>query len=350
MNPPCRLAPETISRQAGGMNDAPRFGTRFAGSMGSMTFDGTAWSDSSVVPTASFEMHPASHVFHYGSACFEGLKAHRSPDGDVGIFRLDRHMERLAGSATRVCLPVPSIEVLEGLVMDTVKAVIEEVPEPAGSLYLRPTLIGTDPDIGAAGSPSGSARLFVLASPVGDYFPGGLRPLRIGVETQRPRTTPQFGSVKAGANYVMALGVTMEYRRRFDVAQVLFVPDGRINETGASNVVLLAPGRIVTPPLDGSFLPGVTRDSVLTLASDRGFEVEERTVTLDELREWIPGGEIALTGTAAVLTPVGTLVIDGEDHIVGDGDVGPVTAELRAALVAVQTGTGPDPHEWRRTV
>lgn len=299
-----------------------------------------------MTPVAPFEMHPAAHVLHYGSACFEGLKAFRDDAGHTRIFRLDRHVDRMRASADRLWLPVPDPETLTRMVIDTVAANAHLVPDPPGSLYIRPTLVGTAPNIGAAGSPSSEAFLYILTSPVGDYFAGGLSPLRIAVETRRPRTTPQFGSVKSGANYAMALGVTMEARRAHDVAQVLFVPNGSVHETGASNVLLLDEQRILTPALDGSFLEGVTRASILELATDLGFKVEEVTMTLDDLLEWSEHGEMALSGTAAVLAPVGTLVIDGDDIPVGDGGVGDTTLRLRSTLVDVQTGRREAPSEW----
>jgi len=232
------------------------------------------------------------------------------------------------------------------MIVDAVQANLDHVPPTPGSLYIRPTLIGTSANIGAAGSPTREALLFVLTSPVGDYFAGGVTPLRIAVEQKRRRTTEQFGAVKTGANYAMALGVTMEARAAYDVAQVLFAPDGRVQETGASNVMLISADRVVTPPADGSILQGVTRESLLTLASDRGMTVEERTVTVDELLAWCEAGEVALAGTAAVLAPVGTLIVDGAEITVGDGQAGPHTLELREALIETQVGKAEDVHGW----
>ena len=327
------------------MSAQSAFGTQFGDSMSAARWVDGVWREPEMVPVAPFEMHPAAHVLHYGSACFEGLKAFEGDEG-TRIFRLDRHVQRMRASAERLWLPVPDTDALTHMVVDTVRANAHLVPDPPGSLYIRPTLVGTAANIGAAGSPSSEALLYVLTSPVGDYFAGGLAPLRIAVETQRPRTTPQFGSVKSGANYAMALGVTMEARRDHDVAQVLFVPGGGVHETGASNVLLLDGERIVTPALDGSFLEGVTRASILDLALDLGFKVEERSLTLDDLLEWTHHGEIALSGTAAVLAPVGTLVVDGDDVTVGTGAVGDTTLTLRQALIDVQIGRREAPGGW----
>jgi branched-chain amino acid aminotransferase len=304
------------------------------------------WSEPGMEPVAPIPMHPASHVLHYGSACFEGLKAHRGVDGRVRIFRLDRHVTRLRSSAERLCLPVPDATLMTEMVVETVRNNLDLVPETPGSLYIRPTLVGTAPNIGAAGSPSTEAMLFILTSPVGEYFAGGIRPLRIALETARPRTTPQFGSVKTGANYAMALGVTMEARAKHAVAQVLFAPGDVLQETGASNVLLLRDGLVVTPAVDGTFLEGVTRSSVLTLAADRGLRVDERVVTKQDLVEWCHDGEVALAGTAAVLAPVGTLIVEGDEVTVGDGEVGGTTLALRQALIDVQVARAADIHGW----
>jgi branched-chain amino acid aminotransferase len=340
----------TMSDAATTTRQTPAFGTVFGETMAVARFADEAWSEPSLEPVAPMELHPAAHVLHYGSACFEGLKAHRGVDDAVRIFRLDRHVARLRASAERLCLPVPSEAMLGRMIIETVRGNLHLVPDSPGSLYIRPTLVGTAPNIGAAGSPTSEATLFILTSPVGDYFAGGMSPLRIAVERDRPRTTPQFGAVKTGANYAMALGTTMEARRRHGVAQVLFAPGGHVQETGASNILLLAADRVVTPALDGSFLEGVTRDSLLRLAADTGMEVEERDLQVEELVGWCRGGEVALTGTAAILAPVGTLVVDGEDVIVGDGEVGPTTRRLRQALVDVQVGRANDTHSWTSPV
>lgn len=324
----------------------PPFGTAFGEMMSVTRWRSGEWSEPTLEPVEPLALHPGAHVLHYGSACFEGLKAHRGVDDVVRLFRSDRHAARLMGSASRLRLPVPPVEMTQAMMMETVRANLDLVPAPPGSLYLRPTLIGTAPNIGAAGSPSSEAMLYILTSPVGDYFAGGVAPLQIAVETERWRTTPQFGSVKAGANYAMALGPTMEAKERHDVAQVLFAPGGVVQETGASNLLLIGPDRVMTPPPDGSLLEGVTRDSILALAADQGMQVEERAIRLDELLDWASRGEVALAGTAAVLAPVGGLVVDGETVTVGDGQAGAVTLELRQALIERQIAKVPDDRGW----
>lgn len=324
------------------------FGTVAAPNMVVARASDGAFGPSRVQPFADLTLHPFAHALHYGSTCFEGLKAHRGDDGVVRIFRPDRHVARMRRTAELVQLPVPPAELLDAMIVDAVAANLSEVPDPPGALYLRPMLLGTDPNIGAAASPSGSALLAVVASPVGDYFAGGVRPLSLLVETEVPRTTPQFGEVKAGANYVMALGITRRARAEHGCDQVLFAPDGSVQETGAANFLLLDDERIVTRALDSTFLHGVTRDSVLTMARDRGMTVEEREVRLEELLAW--RGEAALAGTAAVLSGVGTLVHAGAAHRVGDGQVGPTTLALREGLADVQRARSEDVHGWTRVV
>lgn len=328
------------------MKELPAFGTVFGESMAVARWAEGGWSRPAIEPVAAIPMHPAAHVLHYGSACFEGLKAHKGIDGQVRVFRLDRHVARMRSSAERLCLPVPSEQMLTEMVVSTVEANLELVPDPPGSLYIRPTLVGTAANIGAAGSPTTESMLFILTSPVGDYFAGGMRPLRIAVEASRPRTTPQFGAVKSGANYAMALGVTMEAREKHGAAQVLFAPGGVVCETGASNILFLSEDRVVTPVFDGTFLEGVTRSSILQLASDDGLAIEERVVTIDDLLTWAPSGEVALAGTAAVLAPVGVFVLEGEEVVVGDGGVGPTTRRLRQTLTDLQAARIPDAHGW----
>jgi branched-chain amino acid aminotransferase len=325
------------------------FGTVFAGTMSVARWDNGNWEEPVVGPVQPFSFHPATHVLHYGSACFEGLKAHRGTDGTVRIFRLDAHVRRMQRSAEILMLPVPPAETLTAMIVDVVRDNLDEVPATPGSLYLRPTLIGTEENIGAAAVPSKQAVLYVLASPVGDYFAGGIRPLKIAIETATPRTTPQFGMVKSGANYVMALGPTMKAKKDLGADQMLFAPGGHVQETGAANFMLIDSERVITPALSEAFLHGVTRDSTLALAADMGYQVDERDdLTVDEVLEWAarPDAEAALSGTAAVLASVGSFLHAGEDIPVGSGDVGSNTLKLRSALTDIQIGERPDTHGW----
>lgn len=322
------------------------FGTLFAPSVAVATCMGQGFDYQGVSPLANLTLHPASHALHYGSACFEGLKAHRQVDGTVAIFRLGDHVARFGQSAETLRLPFPDESLVREMIIDTVRSNLGHTPPTPGSLYIRPTLIGTEPNIGAAAAPSKHAILYILNSPVGDYFSGGIRPLTLFVQSDLPRTTPQFGRVKAGANYVMALGPTLSAKADHAADQVLFAPGGDITETGAANFFLIDDQRIITRNLDDSFLHGITRASVITIARELGYIIEERALDLSEVRAWCPDGEIFLSGTAAVVSPVGKLIVDGEILTVGDGKPGDNTMRVRQALTDIQVGNSPDSHNW----
>jgi len=304
------------------------------------------WSAAEIVPLGPLSLHPAAHALHYGSSCFEGLKAFRLADDRVALFRLDAHLARLARSAELLCLPPPPADLADAMIRDLVSEAADEFPAAPGALYLRPTLIGTEPNIGAAGAPSSEALFYVLASPVGDYFAAGERALTIAIEDGAMRSTPGFGQAKTGANYAAALRTVARARTEHGADQVLFCPGGDVQETGASNFFLIDDRRVLTKPLADSFLHGVTRASLLTLAADLGYEVIERDFTVADMRDWIRTGEAALSGTAAVLAGVGRMVHRDETLTVGDGRVGPNTHRLREALTAIQTGRAEDRHGW----
>jgi branched-chain amino acid aminotransferase len=305
-----------------------------------------AWSQTEIQPVAPIEISPAAHALHYASTCFEGFKAFRRADGTIHIFRMDRHIERMRQSARQLVLPEPDPVQLAEMVRAVIKRCIDAVPEAPGALYLRPILFGTTANIGAAATPTAEASLIVLASPVWDYFSGGMKPLRILVDDENTRSAAQMGMVKTGGNYAAALGPTMRARAKYQVDQVLFCPGGQVQETGAANFLLIREGRLLTRSLDSTFLHGVTRDSLLTLARDLGYDVSERVFEVREMLDWVHTGEAALSGTAAVLAGVGTLIHRGAEHRVGNGEVGPLTRALRARLVAIQQGEAPDAHGW----
>ena len=328
----------------------PPFGSVLASHMAVASFQGGKWSAADLKPVGPLELSPASHVLHYASTCFEGFKAFRRADGSVHVFRMDRHIERMRQSAKSLVLPVPDPQQLADMVRAVIDRCREAVPEAPGALYLRPLLFGTTANIGAAATPSADAMLLVLASPVWDYFAGGMKPLRILVDDEHTRSAAQMGMVKTGGNYAAAMGPTLEARAKYQVDQVLFCPGGEVQETGAANFLLLREGQLLTRGLDATFLHGVTRDSLITLARDQGFEVTERVFSVADMLEWVKNGEAALSGTAAVLAGVGTLIHRGQEHRVGNGEVGPITRALRAQLVAVQQGEAPDRHGWLQRV
>jgi len=326
------------------------FGSVLADVMAVSRFENGAWTPAEYRKTGPIEIHPAAHVLHYGSECFEGFKAYRHADGSINVFRLQRHLERLQRSAAALVLPQIDLEQTRAMIVTLIDKVRAVVPEAPGALYLRPLLIGTTANIGAAAVPSKEASLIVLASPVWDYFSGGMKPLKILIETEAQRCAPHLGMVKTGGNYAAAMGPTLAAKQQYGVDQVLFCPGGEVQETGAANFLLLREGKLLTRGLDSTFLHGVTRDSLLTLASELGYKVEERIFTVEEMLAWVKEGEAALSGTAAVLAGVGTLVHEGRQIQVADGEVGPHTRRLREALVAIQQGTAPDRHGWLTAV
>jgi len=310
------------------------------------TFQDGKWSSSELKPVAPLQLSPAAHVLHYSSTCFEGFKAFRRADGSIHVFRMDRHMQRLRQSARQLVLPEPDAKQVADMVRALIDRSRDAVPEAPGALYLRPIIFGTTANIGAAATPTLEATLIVLASPVWDYFAGGMKPLRILVDDVNTRSAAQMGMVKTGGNYAAALGPTLAARAKHQVDQVLFCPGGEVQETGAANFFLIRQGELLTRSLDSTFLHGVTRDSLLTMGRDMGYAVSERVFTVKEMLEWVRSGEAALSGTAAVLAGVGTLIYQGTEYKVGNGEVGPLTRALRAQLVAIQQGDVADRHGW----
>ena len=328
----------------------PAFGTLLTSHMAVATYQGGQWSKGEIKPVAPIELSPAAHVLHYASTCFEGFKAFRRADGSVHVFRMDRHIQRLRQSARQLVLPEPDAAQVADMVRAVIHRCRDAVPEAPGALYLRPILFGTTANIGAAATPATEASLIVLASPVWDYFSGGVKPLRILVDDQNTRSAEHMGMVKTGGNYAAAMGPTLSARSKYQADQVLFCPGGQVQETGAANFFLLREGELLTRSLDSTFLHGVTRDSLLTLGRDLGYTVSERKFDVLEMLDWVNKGEAALSGTAAVLAGVGTLIYAGVEHRVAGGEVGPLTRALRAQLIAVQQGDAPDRHGWLERV
>ncbi len=322
------------------------FGKEFTSKMAVANFNHGRWSDLEVKPVGPLSIHPGTHVLHYSSTCFEGLKAYQWADGSIHLFRYADNIKRLQNSAAALCLPVPPYELLDQAIIAAVKAVKTEIPQLPGALYIRPTLIGTEVNVGAAGKGSTEAMLYVLTSPVGDYFAGGVRALKILIDDVNMRSTPKFGQVKTGGNYAASLGSVTRARAEFGADQVLFCPNGQVQETGAANFMLIKDNTLITKGLDGSVLPGITRSSILQIAAQQGYEVQETDYTVQELLSWLPTAEAFLSGTAAVLSPVGSMVYQGQEYPVGDGQIGQKSMQLKAALTGVQTGVLEDVFQW----
>ena len=325
------------------------FGTVFMPEMAISWFNGSKWTHPEIVPSDQLQLHPGAHALHYASTCFEGLKAFRHPDGKVKIFRMEKNIARFAHSSELLALPEIDQQATSQMILDLVSRFTTEVPETPGSMYIRPTHIGTEPAIGKAAAPSTTSCQYILLSPVGNYFSGDAdHTLRVLIEEDGMRCAPHMGMIKSGGNYASALGPTLKAKRDLKVDQILFCPNGDVQETGAANFILIEGDTLITKALDRTFLHGITRDSILTLAKDMGMTVEERQLTVSELLERIarPGCEAALSGTAAVLTPVGTLLHNNQEYRVGNGKPGATTVKLRKALNDIQWGLAEDRHHW----
>ena len=309
------------------------------------------WHDARIVPFQNITLSPAACVFHYGAEVFEGLKAYRRKDGKVQLFRPWDNMERMKNSAIRLGLPVvPPEDALEA-VKALVKIDERFVPsEPGTSLYIRPFLFGTDPKLGLHGVHE--AMFVVILSPVGSYFENGMEPVKIVVETEDVRAVRGgTGEAKCGGNYG-ASNRAGERAFANGYSQVLWL-DGvehkYVEEGGGMNVVFKIDGKIITPMLTGSILPGVTRRSCIQLFKDWGMPVEERLISVDELFEAAASGkleEAMCVGTAAVICPIGELTYEGKDYVINDFKIGPVAQKLYDTLTGIQWGNVADPHEW----
>ncbi|MFK7891855.1 MAG: branched-chain amino acid aminotransferase [Granulosicoccus sp.] len=326
---------------------AGEFGTRFLPQMMIASFDGK-WGSERMVDSNSITLHPGAHVFHYASTCFEGLKAFRQRDGSVAIFRMEQNVARFAQSTRLLCLPDLDTEQTSRMIVEAVRYYQDHVPDSPASLYIRPTHIGTEPAIGKAAARSETSIQYILLSPVGDYFASGEACLRLLLDDVGVRCGPDHGMVKGGGNYASALKHIERAKREVQADQVLFCPAGNVQETGAANFILLDGKQIITKSLDESFLHGVTRDSLLTLVRNKGMDVQERELDIEELLERAsrPDCEAGLTGTAAVVAAVGTLIYQGKEYSIGSGKAGPKIRQMREELNAIQWGLAEDTHQW----
>ncbi|WP_285725158.1 branched-chain amino acid aminotransferase [Psychromicrobium xiongbiense] len=315
------------------------------------TKDG-GWQNARVEPYGPIALDPAASVLHYGQEIFEGLKAYRHADGSVWTFRPEANAARLNRSAQRLALPELPESAFIGAVEALVQADQRWVPDQDGeSLYLRPFMIATEAFLGVRAAHAVSFR--VIASPAGNYFGGELKPISIWISRNYARAgRGGTGAAKCGGNYAASLLPQLEAEAN-GCKQVLFLDptnDNAVEELGGMNVFFVfKDGTLVTPELSGSILEGVTRSSVLQLGRDRGMNVVERKITLDEWREGIASGEITevfACGTAAVITPIGE--IKDEQESIGDptAPAGEVSVSLREELLGIQTGTVEDRHGW----
>src|SRR5881397_334079 len=309
------------------------------------------WYDPRVEPYAPFSLDPATAVLHYAQSVFDGLKAFRGRDGQVRLFRPQKHVERLIQSSRRLCIPPLDPELaLKSLVM-LVGIEKDWVPATVGtSLYVRPTIIASEAFLGVR--PAKSYIYYVILSPVGAYYPEGMNPVKILVVDKYVRAVEGgVGGVKTGVNYAASL-YAAEEAKHAGFTQVLWL-DGRerkyLDDVGTMNIMLKIGDEVITPPLSGTILAGVTRDSALSLMRDWGLRVSERPVTIDEVAAAARKGtleEVWGTGTAAVISPVGELAYKGERLVINGGRIGTLTQKLYDAIVGIQYGTAPDTRGW----
>jgi branched-chain amino acid aminotransferase len=335
----------------------PAFGRVFTDHMVSAQWTREAgWHDARLVPYAPLTLDPASVVLHYGQEVFEGLKAYRQPGGGVALFRPDRNAARMAASCARLALPALPEQVFVEACELLVRTDVEWVPSGEGSsLYLRPFMFADEVGLGVR--PTDSARFLIIASPAGNYFSGPLRPVSLWLSQEYVRAAPGgTGAAKTGGNYAASL-VAQQEAIENGCDQVVFldaVERRWVEELGGMNLFLVQDdGTLVTPALTGTILDGITRDSVITLARELGYTVEERRVDVDEWRKGASDGSVVeafACGTAAVITPIGALRWPGGEAVAGDGQPGAVTTRLRQALLDIQYGRTADAHGWLRTV
>ncbi|MCR5689771.1 MAG: branched-chain amino acid aminotransferase [Clostridiales bacterium] len=328
------------------------FGKIFSDHMFVMDYtEGQGWHDARIVPYGSFEIEPAAMVFHYGQEMFEGLKAYRGADGRARLFRPDMNAKRANDSNDRLVIPQIPVEDFVQAVETVVKVDEDWIPTvPGTSLYIRPFIIATDEFLGVA--PSKTYKFFIILSPSGAYYASGLAPVGIWIEDEYVRAVRGgMGYTKTGGNYAASL-IAQVKAHNDGYSQVLWL-DGverkYIEEVGAMNIFFKINGVITTPMLNGSILPGITRNSVLTVCRDWGMPVEERKISVDELIEAQKTGaleECFGTGTAAVISPVGKLRYKDDVMTINGGGIGPVSQKLYDTITGIQGGTLEDKFGW----
>ena len=342
----------TCPKEKPGKENPLTFGTIFTDHMFEMDYEeGKGWYDPRIVPYHKLELEPSSMVFHYGQEMFEGLKAYKTEDGRILLFRPDKNIERANRSNSRLCIP----EIPEDLFLEALKEVVKVdqdwIPtKPGTSLYIRPFVIATDPFLGVR--PSHTYKFMIILSPVGAYYASGLDPVKIWIEDEYVRAVKGgIGEAKTGGNYVASLASQVKAHDE-GYSQVLWL-DGvyrkYIEEVGAMNIFFKINGVVITPELNGSILPGVTRNSVIALCKEWGVPVEERQVSVDEVVAAAKDGtmeECFGTGTAAVISPVGELRFEEDRMSIGGGKIGELTQKFYDTITGIQLGEINGPKGW----
>ena len=336
---------------------APGFGKYFTDHMVTMDWNAEqGWHNATVGPYRPLEFDPATAVLHYAQEIFEGLKAYRQADGTIAAFRPEANAARFRTSAARMAMPAMSDELFIGALRELIAVDGRWVPsQPDESLYLRPFMIATGVGLGV-NAPSPEYKFIVIASPAGPYFSGGVKPVKVWLCAEYVRAAPGgTGAAKFGGNYAASL-VAQAQAAANGCDQVVWldaVERRFVEEMGGMNLFFVfgsgGSARLVTPELTGTLLPGITRDSLLHLATDAGFAVEERKIDVEEWQKKVAAGEITevfACGTAAVITPVSSVRYADGEFTIADGEPGEVTMALRDTLTGIQRGTFADTHGW----
>ena len=332
------------------------FGRIFSDYMFLMRYtEGKGWHDAEIKEYEDFKVSPAATVFHYGQEVFEGLKAYRQVNGGIALFRAKDNFKRLNNSAKRLAMPLIDEELAHKALRELIAVEKDWVPHEKGtSLYIRPNYMGLDPFIGVAAAKE--YVFYIMTGPVGAYYAHGLSPVKILIEQEYVRAAKGgMGFAKTAGNYAASLIAGVEAHEK-GCDQVLWLDAEErkyVEEVGSMNMMFVIDGKLVTPDLDGSILPGITRDSVITIARDMGITVEERRISVEEVIETAKSGAMSEafgTGTAAVVSPVGEFVYGDETVTVAGGKMGELALEFYRILTGIQYGEIEDKFGWTETV
>lgn len=332
--------------------DNLKFGTVFTDHMFIMDYDPeNGWHDGRIVPYGPLELDPATVVFHYGQEMFEGLKAYKTKEGKVQLFRPDMNAKRTNNTNKRMCMP----HIDEDLYVDAIKELVavdkDWIPQKENTaLYIRPFIIATDVFLGVAAS--STYKFIIILSPVGPYYESGLAPTKIYVENEFVRSAPGgTGFAKIGGNYAAAM-IAEQKAHDMGYDQVLWLDakEGKyVEEIGTSNAFFKIDGELYTAPLEGTILPGITRDSMITVMKDWGYKVNEVRFTIEDVFKAAEEGrleEVFATGTAAVISPVGELYWNDRHIVINNNEIGELSQKLYDELYGIQTGKKADTRGW----
>lgn len=328
------------------------FGRYFTDHMFEMDYsEELGWHNATIKPLSEIYLHPGTSFIHYGQTIFEGLKAFKTVDGEIQIFRPDAHLERLNNSAKKICMPTIDPEFVLEAMKELIAIDSEWIPTKKGeALYIRPFMFGADTALGV--KPSNNYKFIIILSPVGAYYPEGFKPVKILVQDDYVRAVRKgLGECKTAANYAASLLAAKEAARK-GFTQVLWldgVEQKYIEEVGTMNIFIQFKDEVATPKLTGSILPGVTRRSVIQLLKEWGLKVNERLISIREVIDAYDSGNLVGvfgTGTAAIISSVGLLSYKGKDMIINDGKVGELDLKLFNELTAIHYGEKEDTHNW----